>query len=135
MNSTLKKTKNIPFKFVLDELDNLNPILKPMFGCWAIYLGEKIVLILRQRKEHPTDNGIWVCTLAEHHKSLKSELKSMRSIKLFGPGPTGWQNLPVKSKFFEQDVQRVMELVKSNDPRIGKIPKRKPAKKRSLKKK
>lgn len=41
----------------------------------------------------------------------------------FGPGPTGWQVLPVNSDDFEESVIKACQLVIKRDPRIGKVPK------------
>lgn len=124
----LKKSKKTvlpklpPYPFVLDELSRVSPYTKPMFGCTAIYVNEKIVLILRQKKENPKDNGVWIATTAEHHESLKKEFPKMRSISVFGPGVTGWQVLPETAPDFEASVYRVCEMVIAGDPRVGKIP-------------
>jgi hypothetical protein len=48
----------------------------------------------------------------------------MRSIGVLGDGVTGWQNLPVDGEDFEDEVLRACALVRSGDPRIGKVPKR-----------
>lgn len=119
----VKKKRTVPFEFVLDELADLNPYTKPMFGCEAVYIEEKIVLILRRRDSHLEDNGVWVATTAEHHQSLKRSLPSLRSIAVFGPGPTGWQVLPEDSDDFEESVLKACELIRRADPRIGKTPK------------
>ena len=120
-----KSTKKIPFDFIFEELRDVHPTSKPMFGCYAIYVGEKIVFILRDREAHPDDNGVWLATTGEHHNSLREEFPEMRDLKLFGPGPTGWQNLPVDSDDFERSVLKACALVLARDPRIGKIPDRK----------
>lgn len=118
-----KLKRKLPFAFVLEELAPLEPYTRQMFGCTAIYVGEKIVFILRERKEHPADNGVWIATTAEHHASLQREFPSMRSILLFETeGPTGWQNLPAESDEFEDSVLKACTLVKRKDPRIGKVP-------------
>lgn len=95
-----------------------------MFGLWAIYVNKKIMLILRQRKDHSDTNGIWIATNQEHHKSLKSELPSLCSISTYSGGlrETEWQVLPVDSDDFEASVRKVCELIKHNDHRIGRIP-------------
>jgi hypothetical protein len=113
----------IPFPFVLDRLERAAPETKAMFGATAIYVGEKIVLILMEREGH-ADNGVWLATTAEHHASLAREFPSMRSIRVFGPGPTGWQVLPVDASDFEEAALRACDLVLAGDPRIGKIPQR-----------
>lgn len=123
----MKLKKTIPFEFVLDALESAEPYTKPMFGCTAVYVGEKIVLILRDREDFPDDRGIWLATTSEHHASLAAEFPSMRSITIFGPGPTGWQVLPADAEDFEESALKACELVLHGDPRIGKVPKaRKP---------
>src|ERR1700758_3820359 len=104
--------KNIPFSFVLEELADLEPYTKPMFGALGVYVGERIVLILRDKGEGDEDNGLWLATTGEHHESLQRELPSMRSIILFGPGPTGWQVLPSTAPDFEECAFRVCEMVR-----------------------
>jgi hypothetical protein len=96
-----------------------------MFGCTAVYIGEKIVFVLRD-KPPARDSGVWVATVAEHHASLRQELPGLRSISVLGPGVTGWQNLPASMPSFERSVERACELVEEGDPRIGKVPKKKP---------
>ncbi len=123
-----------PFSFVLDALERANPTTRPMFGCIAIYIDAKIVLILREKEEYSSDNGVWLATTVEHHASLKRDFSSMRSIQMFNDGgPTGWQNLPSESPDFEEEALRACEFVLKGDERIGKIPK--PKKKKSLQKK
>jgi hypothetical protein len=117
------KKKKVPFDFVLEELERCGPETRIMFGCTAIYVGEKIVLILRDRKTGREDNGVWIATTREHHESLRKELRSMRSIGVFGSAVTGWQVLPADSISFEDDVLRACALVREKDPRIGKVPK------------
>lgn len=119
----------IPFDFVLDELDSVNPVIGRMFGCFSVYVDEKIVLILRDRTQNAEDNGVWIATTSEHHNSLAAELPSMRSIGIFGPGPSGWQMIPIESDDFDRDVLYVCKLIRRRDPRIGKVPARKKPKK------
>jgi hypothetical protein len=130
--------RNIPFEFVLEEIASLEPHVKPMFGAWGVYVGNKIVFILREKPSMPTDNGVWIATAGEHHASLQRELPCMRSLEMFGPGPTAWQNLPSEADDFEEAALKACQLVLSGDPRIGKIPnvrmKKKVKKKRSTRK-
>jgi hypothetical protein len=117
----------IPFSFVLDELVSLPTRTRPMFGCTAVYVGEKIVFVLRE-KAGQTDNGVWGATSREHHESLRRELPILRPISIFGAGDTNWQNLPSDHPRFESNVVRACELVALGDERIGKVPKpRKPS--------
>ena len=116
--------KKPPFAFVLDELRAASPSTRPMFGCTAIYVEDKIVMVLRDRPTSPADNGVWIATTREHHASLLPEMPSMRSISVFGPKITGWQNLPKDALSFEDDVLRACALIRAKDPRIGKVPMR-----------
>lgn len=93
-----------------------------MFGCHAVYVDDKIILVLRQKGKPAQDDGIWVATTKEHHESLKNDLPSLRSISVFGPGPTGWQNIPLELGNFESEAERLCELILKRDPRIGKVP-------------
>ena len=115
----------IPFEFVLEELDPIHPRVKPMFGCYAIYAGDKLVLILRQRNDFTDDNGIWLAALHEHHASLKKEVPCMRSVRLLGSSETVWQNIPAEEDDFEELVLKACHLILKGDVRIGKIPKQK----------
>ncbi len=119
----VKRRKPIPFEFVLDALSSLDPVTRPMFGCLAIYVGRKIVLILRDKPAPAPDNGVWLATTKEHHESLRQEFPNMRSISVLGKDVTGWQILPADAPDFEETALRACELVMAGDPRIGKIPK------------
>lgn len=144
----VKRKKSVPHEFVLEALAELNPRTNPMFGCLAVYVGEKIVLILRDKtraetgkrtsatyrlgkKDKPRrvrveqDNGVWLATTVEHHQSLRTEFPNMRSIAVFGKKVTGWQVLPADAPDFETAALRACQLVRDGDRRIGKVPKRK----------
>ena len=124
-----KVKKSIPFNFVIDNLFAAEPIVKSMFGAYAIYTNGKIVLILRDKNDE--DSGVWLATSPEHHSSLKKDFPSMRSIKIFGTGITSWQVLPADADDFETSVNLACDLILKGDLRIGKIPK--PKKKKTIK--
>jgi len=119
----VKQRKAVPYKFVLDALADVPTETRTMFGCLAVYLGDKIVLILRDRRDSAADNGLWLATTEEYHESLGREFPNMRSIQLFGKGITRWQVLPADAPDFEQAALRACELIIARDPRIGKVPK------------
>lgn len=125
----MKKQAQIPFPFVLDELDSLNPRTRPMFSCLGVYAGEKIVLALRKRETSTDDNGVWIATKPEHHASLRKIFPSMRSIYVLGGGAeTNWQIIPEQADDFEESVLKICSLIKKGDERIENIPKKKKAK-------
>jgi hypothetical protein len=86
---------------VLDAIAPLSPETRSMFGCLAVYVQDKIVLILRGKRDGTADNGVWLATTEEHHRSLRREFPNMRSIQVFGKKVTGWQILPADAKDFE----------------------------------
>jgi len=118
----VKQRKAVPHEFVLEAIATLAPLTRPMFGCLAVYIEDKIVLILRDRPSHVADNGVWLATTVEHHDSLRREFPNMRSIQVLGKGVTGWQILPVNAPDFEESALRACALIAAGDPRIGKVP-------------
>jgi len=118
----LKPRKAAPFEFVLDALAPIRPRTNPMFGCLAVYVGEEIVFILRDKRKPPADDGVWLATTGQHHESLRREFPNMRSLQLFKTAMTSWQVLPADAPDFEETALRACELVLARDPRIGKIP-------------
>jgi len=125
----VKRRKSVPHEFVLEALAEVEPRTNPMFGCLAVYVGEKIVLILRDRPKYPKDNGVWIATTQEHHESLRKEFPKMRSVGLLRKKITGWQVLPMDAADFEEAALRACELVVRGDARIGKVPKGKRSRK------
>ncbi|MGB6487132.1 MAG: hypothetical protein WBE91_09650 [Steroidobacteraceae bacterium] len=119
-----KRGKPGPYEFVLDELAPLLPMTRPMFGCVAVYVEDKILLILREKRKSAADNGVWLATTVAHHESLRQEFPQMRSIRVFGKEPTQWQLLPADDSDFEAAAMRACKLILARDPRIGKVPKR-----------
>jgi hypothetical protein len=118
----IKQRKPVPHEFVLEAIASLSPQTRPMFGCLAVYVQEKIVLILRDKPTQTADNGVWLATTEEHHRSLQRDFPRMRSIKVLGKKVTGWQVLPVDAEDFEEAALHACDLVLAGDPRIGKIP-------------
>ena len=119
--------KTQPHAFVLDALAPLAFRTRPMFGCIAVYVGEKIVFALRDKPGAPADNGVWLATTIEHHDSLRNEFPNMRSIQVLGKDVTGWQLLPADAPDFEESALHACELIAQHDPRIGKVPRPKRA--------
>ena len=118
-----RQRKKVPYVFVLDALAEISPWTRPMFGCTAVYIEDKIVLVLREKPGPSPDNGVWLATTIENHDSLRREFPNMRSIQVLGNKVTGWQVLPADTSDFEEAVMHACELVLARDPRIGKVPK------------
>ena len=118
----VRRRRAVPYEFVLEAIASLSPFTRPMFGCLAVYVKDKIVLALRDKRESTVDNGVWLATTVEHHASLGREFPNMRSIKVLGKPVTGWQVLPADAPDFEEAALRACELILAGDPRIGKVP-------------
>ena len=118
----IKRRKAIPHEFVLEAIAALSPHTRSMFGCLAVYVGARIVLILRDRRDSTADNGVWLATTEEHHASLRRDFPNMRSIQVFGKPVTGWQVLPAGAPDFEEAALLACDLILARDPRIGKVP-------------
>ena len=115
--------KVVPFEFVLEALEDLEYRTHPMFGALAVYVGDKIVMILRDRESSPQDNGLWLTTTIDHHESLRRDFPGLRSIAIFDQaGPTGWQVIAADREDFEEKALLACELIRQKDPRIGKLP-------------
>jgi hypothetical protein len=96
-----------------------------MFGAFAVYVGEKIMLVLRNKDSHEEANGVWIATKSEYHPSLKKIFPSMRSIYILSDSKaeTEWQMLPLDADDFESAAIKACELILRGDERIGRIPK------------
>jgi hypothetical protein len=117
------KHKPVPHEFVLDALASASPETRSMFGCLAVYVKDKIVLALRdKRNETAEDDGVWLATTVDHHVSLRKNFPHMRSIRVLGKEVTGWQVLPAGAPDFEEAALRACEFIVEGDPRIGKVP-------------
>ena len=115
--------KRVPHEFVLEALTPISPETRPLFGCLAVYVKDKIVCALRDKRNTTADDdGMWLATTVDHHASLQREFPSMRSIRVLGKEVTGWQVLPASAGDFEESALRACELIIAGDPRIGKVP-------------
>jgi hypothetical protein len=123
--------RKVPFEFVIESLMPVHPRVKPMFGSFGVYVGEKIMLVLRNRESHEEANGVWLATSKEHHLSLKKDFPNMCSVYLLSDGKaeTEWQMLQLSADDFESSVNKACEFILKGDERIGRIPKSRKKKK------
>ncbi len=114
-------TKPTPFDFVFDYLPT-GIMVKKMFGMHYIYLGKKIMLILRRSDKQPEWNGVWVATSKEHHQSLKSNVPELGPFIMDGDDRhSNWLLLQNDTEDFEGAAIKVCELIAHGDARIGKV--------------
>jgi hypothetical protein len=109
-----------PFDFVFDYLPT-GIIVKKMFGMHYIYLGKRIMVILRRQDKQPELNGIWVATSKEHHESLKNHIHELGPFFINNDERHGsWLFLKDDAEDFEGAAIKVCELISHGDARIGK---------------
>jgi hypothetical protein len=141
MRSILKSPKasnRPPFEFILDALEGLDLHTRRMFGCTAIYVGEKIMFVMykpdRISNEQNPDVGIWLCIPNEYTLSMKSEFPQLRGVSFFQDENSAWQCLPESEPEFEELALKFCKMIKRGDLRIGRIPKPKKKSKKKTKK-
>ena len=118
--------KPSPFEFVLDYLPaGIN--VKPMFGMHYIYLGKRILMILRKSQKEPEWNGVWIATSREHHESLKAIIPELGAFFLDeNDRHSNWLLLKDDAGDFEGAAIKLCELITHGDPRIGKVTEKPP---------
>lgn len=114
--------KAVPHRFVLDALAEVNPTTRAMFGALAVYVGETIVFILRDRSADPQANGVWLAVPIKFQESFLAEFPNTKPVHIMGKDISGWRLLAVNSEDFEERALHACELVVKRDPRIGKVP-------------
>ncbi len=119
----MKKKVEIPYDFMINELFELEPEIKRMFGAFSIYFGDKIYFALRKSEKNKADNGIWIGTELKYHQKLKQLFSSIRNFKEIRIKK--WLVLPEDSDDFEEVGMKLCEMVKEGHPAIGVLPKKK----------
>jgi hypothetical protein len=114
-----------PFPFVLESLAPLRPEVRRLFSGFAVYVGDRIVCMLRDHEKSPRDNGVWL-VLAEgtdpDSKDLRREFPSLRPIETLGGKIGHWLLIPADGPDFEGEAGHVCELLLGRDARLGRVP-------------
>jgi hypothetical protein len=119
------KRRSAPYPFLVEALAPLEPEVRPMFSGFAVYVGEKIVLMLRDSPKQPDDNGVWlvfseIANLADPR--IRQDFPSLRLINLLGGKIGQWRLIPADSPTFESEALHVCELLLKHDVRFGRVP-------------
>ena len=119
------KRKSAPYPFILEALSSLEPEVRPMFSGFAVYVGDKIVLMLRDSPKYPEDNGVWLvfsetANLAD--RGIHRDFPSLRLIRLLGGKIGHWRLIPADSPTFESEALHACELLLKHDVRFGRVP-------------
>lgn len=119
------KRKAPPHAFVLEALAPLAPEVRRMFSGFAVYIGDRIVLMLRDHTQSPQDNGLWL-VLSESvnpaDTALRQEFPSLRPIELLHGKISHWLLIPSDSPTFEQEALHACDRLLHRDARFGRIP-------------
>ena len=112
-----KAARQHPLRWVLESVEAEPSFFqRPMFGCQAVYLFGRLVLVLAA-KEEPW-NGLLVCTSRECHSALMGEYPSLQPHPVLGK----WLYLAQSHDTFEETAQELILRLVKNDPRIGVEP-------------
>lgn len=119
------KRRSAPYPFILEALTPLEPEVRPMFSGFAVYVGDKIVLLLRDSSKHPEDNGVWLvfsetANLAD--PGIRRDFPSIRLIGLLRGKIGHWRLIPADSPTFESEALHACELLLKHDARFGRVP-------------
>ena len=123
MMDALPSKRRLPFQFVLDELLPVRPTVKRVFGLTHVYLGERLLLSLRQSEKQPRFNGVWLYTEAGHVESLRREfpLLPRRCFWKSRRSGAGWVIIAAELEDFEEYAFKACELILRGDRRVGRV--------------
>ena len=121
-----KSPRKIAYDFVLDALSELGPTTRAMFGSTGVYLGERVVFILRKKGD--PDDGVWVAFDEDRTSDATAALPNLQAIQRL-PNVRCWRKLAESHPEFEDDVLEACRLAGDPDGPLGKIPVRQKSKK------
>jgi hypothetical protein len=126
INIVKPKRKPAPYSFILEALTPLEPEVRPMFSGFAVYLADKIVLMLRDSPKQPEDNGVWLVFSEAANLTdagIRRDFPSLRLIGLLGGKIAHWRLIPADGPAFESEALHACELILKHDVRFGRVPK------------
>jgi hypothetical protein len=125
MPQTPKPTAKPPHAFIVDALAPLHPEVRRMFSGFAVYVGDLLVLMLRDHIKSPRDNGVWL-VLSERtdpaDPTIRREFPSLRRIELLGDKIGHWLLIPSDGQNFETEALHACDLLLRRDARLGRVP-------------
>jgi hypothetical protein len=116
---------SVAYEFVLDALEGLPVSTRAMFGSTAVYIGEQVVFILRQKGDH--DDGVWLAFEPGREQDVQRALPNIVRIDAL-PNVRNWRKLAASHPGFEEDVHEACALARAGGL-LGKTPDRLKAKK------
>jgi len=123
----VKAAKPHPLEWLLEPLETQDTyIRRKMFGCEAVYLNGRLVIILAVGDE--PWNGLLVATSHEHHPALEKQWPRLESHPVLGK----WLYVSQQDTVFESTATGIVQQILKSDPRIGVEPKPKKRKRKNL---
>jgi len=120
-----KKPKTHPLLWVVESLmEEPSYLEKSMFGCLAIYLHGRLILVLASGEE-PWD-GLLVPTEHQFHDAIQKKFRDVVQHSVLKK----WLYLPEATEDFETVASDIVEAVRMNDQRFGVEPKERVSRKK-----
>ncbi len=110
----------IPYQFVLRYLYPVRPIIRKMFGCYALYHQHKMIFFLRDKSLQPEFNGVFLATQPQFITALQNEIHHSKMQFDLDGSTDSWIFISEDLEDFERRVKAACELIKTGDERIGK---------------
>ena len=120
MKTPTHKQNLAPFEFALEELQPMRPTVKQMFGFSYVFVGDRLILLFRNRTNQSQFNGVWLATTEEHFDSLQKEFPVSPSW-LIPFAKKQWLLIPLTAQGFEEYSVKACELILGGDVRLGRL--------------
>jgi len=125
-SSSKKKKPQNPLLWVVDPImEEPSYIDRAWFGCRAIYLHGRLMLVLCAGEE--PWSGLLIATGHEFHDAIQQEFGNV----VQHPVLRKWLYLPQASEDFETVSSEIVEAVRTGDPRFGVEPRERKRKKKA----
>ena len=122
-----KPKRKPPHAFVIEALAPLDPEVRPMFSGFNVYIGDRLVCMLRDHPQSPRDNGPLAGAVRQSRippiASSAASIPSLRRIELLGGMIGHWLLVPSDGPDFEKEALHACDLLLRHDPRLGRVPK------------
>jgi hypothetical protein len=124
-SSSKKKKPHNPLLWIVEPImEEPSYIDRAWFGCRAIYLHGRLMLVLCSGEE--PWNGVLIATEHEFHDAIHQEFENV----VQHPVLKKWLYLPENSEDFETVSLEIVEAVRGGDQRFGVEPKERASRKR-----
>jgi len=125
VSKSKKKPKTHRLLWVVESLmEEPSYLPKPMFGCLAIYLHGRLMIVLASGEE--PWNGLLIPTEHQFHDAIVKEFQEVVQHSVLKK----WLYLPEATEDFETVASDLVEAVRMNDQRFGVEPKERVSKRK-----